>query len=94
MGQSLMNTKGIFHELQRHRLISQHMIVCQCVHDQGECYRLLTEEADECCISCATQQRQSQYHNALKGIATLAFDTGFESNFTTRSKIQRGTHGN
>ena len=58
---------SIFRELQRRRLISQHMIVCQCVHDQGECYRLLTEEADECCISCETQQRQSQYHNTLKG---------------------------
>jgi hypothetical protein len=27
-------------------------------------------------------------------IATLAFDTGFDFNFTTRSRIQRGTHEN
>jgi hypothetical protein len=41
------------------------MVVCQCVHDQGECYRLLAEEGDEWCISCATQQWQ--YHSTLKG---------------------------
>lgn len=58
---------SIFHELQRRRLISHHMAVCQCVHDQGECYRLLAEEGDEWCISCATQQRQSQYPITLKG---------------------------
>jgi hypothetical protein len=38
---------SVFHELHRRRLISQHMVVCQCVHDQGECYRLLAEEGDE-----------------------------------------------
>jgi hypothetical protein len=43
------------------------MVVCQCVHDQGECNRLLAEEGDEWCISCATQQQQSQYHSTLKG---------------------------